>query len=68
MVMQIINTHVELRCQGELRHYEIDDIKLQFESTTIPDNNINSFSSYSGGKNLSGGEESASLNQAHRSS
>lgn len=47
MVMQIINTHVELRCQGELRYYEIDDIKVQFESTTIPDNNINLFSSYS---------------------
>lgn len=51
MVIQIINTHVELRCQGELRYYEIDDIKVQFESTTIPDNNINLFSYYSGEKN-----------------
>lgn len=46
MVMQIIHTHVELRYQEEQRYYEIDDIKVQFEST-IPDNNINLFSYYS---------------------
>lgn len=48
MVIQIINTHVELRCQGEPRYYQTDDNKVQFGSITIPDNNINLFSYYSG--------------------
>lgn len=34
---------------GELSYYEIDDIQVKFEST-IPDNNINLFSYYSGEK------------------
>lgn len=51
MVMQIINTDAELRCQGELSYYEVDEIKVKFEST-IPDNNIKLFSYYSREKNL----------------
>jgi len=48
MAMRIINTHAELRCQGEPRYYEINDKKVQSGSIAIPDNNIDLFPYYSG--------------------
>lgn len=68
--MQIINTQVELRCQGEPRYCEIDDNKVQSGSVTIPDSTINLLPYRSGeqGAKPSGRGESASLVQAHRSS